>query len=78
MCLSVSPCSVVSSGLPVPGKRSVRSNLSFFKENNSKRYPPKFMLPNERERSEALATEQEDQAVVFAQVSQEGRRRGSD
>lgn len=36
------------------------------------------MLPDERERSEALATEQEDQAVVFAQVSQEGRRRGSD
>lgn len=66
-------------GLPVPGKRFVRrSSLCFFKENNSKRHFPKFIFPYEREKSKTFATKQEDQTIVFTQVSQEGRRRGLD
>lgn len=83
ICLSISSCSLVSCGLPVPGKGFVRrTSLYFLKKKTNltaaKDNPQSSHSQIKGEGSKTFATKQEDQAVVFAQGSQGGRRRGLD
>lgn len=82
VCLSISSCSSVSCGLPVPGKGFVRRTSLYFLKKKTKNptaakdNPQSSHSQIKREGSKTFATKQEDQAVVLAQGSQGGRRRG--